>query len=273
MSTDFRSGTEGFKGFTGDDESLCEKRLLDLADLCYQRNYPTFSRFLSEAEQAVAMRLMPQFVGVRFSLNGGYEMAERKVACFYPKGDLYDTHTETPFSVLRISPKHEKYAEALTHRDVLGALMSLQIERACIGDIILPEVPQRDVYVFVLEHVADFVQENLCSIRRTTVVIDVLDGKAAASFSYEPKLQMQRGSVASLRLDCMVALAYRLSRSNVSALISGKKVYVNGRNILQPDWVLQEGDLISVRGFGRFRFDEVCGTSKKKHDIVQISLY
>ncbi len=219
------------------------------------------------------MRLLPQFAGVRFSLDGGYEMAERKVACFYPKGDLYASHTETPFSVLQISPKHEKYAETLTHRDVLGALMSLQIERACIGDILLPQTEGEDIYLFVLEHVAEFICENLTSIRRTTVSLQVLREDAQREFTYEPKLTPLRGSVASLRLDCMVALAYRLSRSNVSGLVAAKKVFVNGKNILHPDYMLQEGDLVSVRGWGRFRFDNQYGISKKKHEMVQLSLY
>ena len=125
-----------------EEQMLC-RHLMDLAETCYRRDIPIFSDFLSLYEQS----LFHQYVAgglppVDFCLDGGYEYAERKILAFEPAGAGY--HIPASFCALEILPLQAKFSEDLTHRDYLGALIHLGLDRSGIGDILPMEMCIRD---------------------------------------------------------------------------------------------------------------------------------
>ena len=96
--------------------------------------------------------------------QGGYHGAERQMIAFYPT-DL-GFYWEYPICCLKIEPKAVKFSEALTHRDYLGTILGLGVERSVIGDILVKE---HGAWVFCHNKIADFIMKNLCRVRHTTV--------------------------------------------------------------------------------------------------------
>lgn len=247
------------------EEQIFRNRVTELAELSFRRDVPAHTEFLTLQEQTIFRSMTGGLPPVRYELTGGFAGAERKVVCFLPSYEevLY----KPPFECLRISPANRKFAEELGHRDVLGALMSLGIERSMIGDIVLKD---GDAYTFVLEKMAGYVAENLVSIRHTTVRAGICE---IPEDSLAPETEEISGTVSSLRLDALVALAGRLSRTKAAAYIEGEKVFVNGETAVSASRLLKEGDILSIRGIGKFRFQEAGGQTKKGRTGVILLKY
>ncbi len=251
---------------------LTKRHLIDLADRCEQRSIPMFSRFLNLAEQSLIAEDSDAFSGVTIRMEGGHTFAERRVACFYPRGAQYFEDTAPPFSMITFRPKNGKFAEKLSHRDVLGTLMGLNIDRSCIGDILFLDDEKGSILVFVIsEDIASLIMDNVDRMKHTSVVCERASQDLA--FSYQPKFKEVKASVASTRIDSLVSAAFSESRSKMSDLFPTKRVFVNARLVVRPDKTIEEGDIVSVRGFGRFRFKEVLGKSKKDRQMVLLEIY
>ena len=131
-----------------------EKRFLDLSRTAYQRDIVTYTDFLNLNEQNILHGLPKNQLFSRYQLFGGYDTAERQMAAFIPdalylrygKSELSPVETGYPFCAVRISPLQRKYAEKLTHRDYLGAVLNLGMERSKTGDIIPWEEKYGDFY-------------------------------------------------------------------------------------------------------------------------------
>ena len=247
------------------EEQLLEKRLIELSNLAFSRDIVTFSDFLNLNELNILHRAPKDQFKARFETYGGYELAERQMVAFLPDALCYEFLY--PFSVLRIRPLNKKFSEDLTHRDYLGAILNLGIERCKIGDIL---VNTCEAVVFVSDHMSDFLAQNLTRIRHTPVVASI---EELQEFQYEPSFEEIRGTVASVRLDTLLALAFSSSRSRLSGLIEGKKVFVNGRMIVSNGYRLKEGDIISVRGMGKFCYDGVLSETRKGRYSVVVRKY
>ena len=158
-------------------------------------------------------------------------------------------------------------AEKLTHRVHLGAVLNLGIERSRTGDILPGE---NGALMFVHDDIAEYVRNELSRIRHTSVKVSQVP---LSDVSYMPKMEEVRGTVASVRLDSLLSLAFSQSRSKLTGLISGAKVYVNGRLITSNGYQPQEGDIISVRGMGKFRYEYAGARTRKNRISVVIAKY
>ena len=130
------------------------KRIRELANLSWQRDIVTFSDFLNLNEQNIVSSLKHQFPQIVMETSGGYENAERQMVAFIPDALCYEW--SYPFVCIHAVPQYPKYAEKLTHRDVLGALMHLGLDRSKIGDIVVLE---NDIYIFCSETISDFIMD------------------------------------------------------------------------------------------------------------------
>lgn len=243
-----------------------EKRLIELANIAYNRNIPVYTDFLNLNEQNVyyniSRNLMPP-VGVK--PIGGYNLAERKIIAFYPPE--MEEYLDYPYTVIAIKPLNSRFAEELTHRDFLGAIMNLGIERSKIGDIIV----KREVcYVFCMKNISEYIMDNLSRIRNTSIITSYDD---IDNIDYEPVFEEIKGTVAALRLDCVLALAYNSSRSKLTGYITEGKVFVNGKLITSNAYNLKDGDIISVRGLGKFKYMEEVTRTKKNKLLITINKY
>lgn len=263
------------------EDELLTKRIQDLARIADLKCCVTFSDFLNLNEQNILHQTLQKFSWIHGETFGGYKGAERQIAAFVP--DALSFLTENlpgseslsadpstlgyPIACVRIVPSNLKFAESLTHRDILGALMHLGIERSKMGDIALN---QEEFYLFCQESLAGLICSELTRIRHTTVRCEIC---SLQDFTYTPKTELIRGSVASVRLDAVMALAFQSSRSSLLSLISDGKVFVNGRLITTNAYTLKENDLISVRGLGKFRYQGLVGQTKKGRCMVEIGRY
>lgn len=236
-----------------------------MARTAYQRGIAVFSDFLNLNELNIFQSLRGEFSYLETETFGGYELAERQIAVFRPEAPVF--YADYPVKCLKITPLNAKFAEDLNHRDYLGAVLNLGIDRACLGDILMEEDA---AYLFCLERMADFIRDNLTRIRHTSVYVEQVE---AENFHYEPKYKEVSGTVASVRLDKLLALAFNASRSSLTGLIEGGKVFVNGKLVTSNGYEPKEGDLISVRGMGRFRFRGTGGQSKKGREYVILWRY
>ncbi len=249
------------------EEQLLKKRLLELAKVCYNRDIAVHSNFLTLQEQELFLRLQREMAPAKALLWGGYENAERRAVFFLPSyGDEEEEKMLSPVW-LCISPKAERFAEELTHRDYLGSLMALGLERDRTGDIL---ISGKRAYIAVFSDVADFICNELTSVRHTSVICECA---ALPEELAEPKIEERTGSVSSERVDAVIALAFRLSRGAALDAIKAGYVFVNGRQIFSASQLLKENDILSVRHKGKLRYDGIDGKSKKGRLIVKLSIY
>lgn len=247
------------------EEQQLEKRLLELSRTAYGRDIITYSDFLNLNELNILHSLPKDKLYTGFVTFGGYDLAERQMAAFIP--DALSLREKYPFSIVRISPLHAKYAEELSHRDYLGAILNLGIDRSKVGDILVDE---SGAVLFIHSALAGFLKEELIRIRHTQVSVQEIEED---DFSYMPRYEEIKGTVASVRLDSLLSLAFSSSRSKLSGLIEGAKVYVNGKLITTNSYQVKENDVISVRGYGKFRYIQELSRTKKNRTYVLIYKY
>ncbi len=248
------------------DDGLSLKRLLDLSKRSYNNNTFEFSDFLTVAEQDEFAVQKKEFTGSRFKLYGGYELAERRMIRFGdPEEFGYDV--DFPITCIEISPVSEKFAASCSHRDFLGALMSLGLERRLFGDII---VKDKKAYLFCQERFSSFVCDNLVSVGRNQVHCEVCVFPEENVKKERERIGIQ---VNSLRADAVAAKVCRLSRGAVLPLFAQKHVILNGQTLENKDKTLKEGDIFSIRGYGKFVVGETTGQSKKGKENVNIYKY
>ena len=241
------------------------KRIRELANLSWQRDIVTFSDFLNLNEQNIVSSLKHQFPQIVMETSGGYENAERQMVAFLPDALYYDYGY--PMQALKICPVNKRFAENLTHRDYLGAIMNLGTSRTKIGDIIQTD---DGAIVFVKEEISDYIMKNLTRIRHTTITVE---RRELSDISYEPHFEELKGTVPSVRLDTVLSVAYPLSRSKLTTYIEAAKVFVNGKLITNNGYHLNEGDLISVRGLGRIAYAGILSETKKGRYMISLRKY
>ena len=247
-----------------------EKRLLDLANQSRMKNIVIFSDFLNLNELHIFHSNLQKFSFVKWKISGGYDFAERQIVAFLPDAFyLYEEETEIsfPIATLEIKPCSLRFAEQLTHRDYLGAILNLGIDRSKIGDILTEE---GRAVIFCKPSVKKIICQELCRVRHTTVLVQEI---------YEDEIQIPikkekiQGSVSSVRLDAVIAQAFPGSRSSMTPLIESGKVFVNGKMILSNGYHLKEKDIISVRGMGRFQYIGEISKSKKGRILISLEKY
>ena len=247
------------------EEIMLRKRFVDLSNMAYQKGIPFFTDFLSMNELNILYTTRAEELAVSYSTFGGYEFAERQMSMFVPDALFYNV--EYPLKVLKVYPKYPKFAQKLEHRDYLGALIHLGVDRSVIGDIILNN---DNAYIVCHEKIAQFFCDELIQIKHTAVetVISQLPEEIT-----KPDLQEIKGTVSSLRADSVVSLALHQSRNSILDLFKSQKIFVNGKLIESNSFILKEDDIISVRGFGRFIFKSVLNKTKKDRLYILLLKY
>lgn len=247
------------------DLSVAVRHLLDLSRRADAQCTYTFSDFLGLSEQNAFLTVAKQSCAP-YSFFGGTEGCERVMLRF---GDPDGWEYEIPFPVvcLHIVPKAAKFADVLTHRDYLGAILNLGIGRETLGDIVVKE---NGAYLFCEEKIASYIAENLSRVKHTDVTVTPADSLPDGELR---KTETKTIPVASERLDLLVAKVYDLSRADASDLVEKGAVFVDGREVTSPGLSLKENAVVSVRGKGRFVFRGVGGSSKKGKDLAVIEKY
>ena len=249
-------------------EQQFEKRLMDLANQVRMKDIILYTNFLNLNELHIFHSNSQKFSFVKWKISGGYEVAERQIVAFIPDAfSFYGEEIPFPISVLRIEPCNPHFSDSLTHRDYLGAVLNLGIDRSQIGDIV---VDGTAAFLFCKTPVKELICQELRQVRRTMVRVEETNGNG---IGVSIKREAIRGSVSSVRLDAVIAQVFPGSRSSLSAVIQSGKVFVNGKMTVSNGYHLKEGDIISVRGMGRFLYRGETGTTKKGRIVIELEKY
>lgn len=258
------------------EELMFYKHLTESAYSAYYNGIRMYTDFLNLNEISIFNASLHEIPDIAYSMWGGTKACERIVICFH--GDLVMKKTEIndieilrpamyPITCINIKPTDYKFSELLNHRDYLGAVLNLGISRSKIGDILIEE---KEAYIFCNDLMADFIINNLVKVSNTNVNAAICD---ISGIDILKKHEVITGSVSSIRLDSILKTAFHVSRSSLLPFISSGKVFVNGREVVSNSLVIKEGDIISVRGLGKFKYIGQTGISKKGKINITIQKY
>ena len=279
-----------------DKTQLLSGRIADLSKQCWNGDYLTHTNFLSASELAEFFQMpghqhgpgTSTFNGVPYVACGGHPDSDRNCIFFLPSYLTPDQVTEDEVSgngfirLVRARPVNAGFADQLTHRDYLGALMHLGIDRSMTGDILInqhvpegsgrrgKEDPKGTAYIFCSENVAELISRELTRVKHTTISCESLPPSAC---SLEPDLKEVSGTVASVRLDAIINMVWHLSRGKAQSLIEGENVTVNGRLVASSSFEPKEGDRVSVRGLGKFIYLGDDGSTRKGRIRAKVDLF
>ena len=239
-----------------DEIELLKKRFIELYSKSDRGGYYTFTDFLGLAEQSALSEVVGKFRKGSVKQYGGADGAERVMVRF-GNPDEIGYEVLYPIKCIKIEPLSQKFADKLTHRDFLGALMNLGIERSTLGDVVIRD---NVGYLFAKEDIAEFITGELLKVKRTDVRASVADAPPEGElYKTEPK----RIQIQSERIDAIIAKTYSLSRDDAQALVKRGLVYLNGKLTDSSAHAPKLGDKISVRGHGRFIYLGFDSTSRK----------
>lgn len=210
----------------------------------YEKNAETVHTFfLDPAEQLDVdqiLRKIPHY------FEGGYDTAERKIAI------IGDEEIDI-ISVICIFSNAE-----LSHRNVLGSVLGLGIQRERIGDII---IDGNSAQVVTLKDIANYLLNNLKSVGREKVTVS----EKTKSELEIPKAEEKEINVTvpSMRLDAVISSGFGMSREESSAIIKAERVNLNYKLVTSNIKQVVAGDLISVRGHGRIEIKQIVGETRK----------
>lgn len=237
--------------------------ILDMISAARKRGF-AYTGFLSGEECAEADLLLRNEKDLSFSLYGGYTDADRRVLCIYT-----DAPPAWPISLMKVTV-HGKNV-SLSHRDVLGSIMALAVERRVIGDIICAG---NNASVFILRNMGAFFSQNLVRIGGYTCDTCICDEWEEPQ--YERDFLDIDCVITSNRIDCYVAQLANISRSGSLGLIKNGAVLLNGRTVVSADTKLRAGDKLTIRGKGKFILEtdpDTCSVTQKGRLRMRIKKY
>lgn len=225
----------------------------DSVELTYT---PKLTDFLDPREQAIIKLLIGEHANVHCGFYGGHSGAERKRALLMP--EYLDSHPDD-FNICLFEVEYPSKFVTLEHPQVLGSLMSLGLKRSKFGDILFEG---KRVQFFACEDVGNYCLAQVQLIGKAAVHLTQL-GIENAIQSIDHWVEDEI-TVSSLRLDTTISGIHHLSRQKSQTIIQQGLVKVNWTLIENPSFDCREGDLISVRGFGRVKVISIDGRTKKE---------
>jgi len=248
------------------DERVFVDRAWEWVERAAERHEMRRTDFLDPRQAHILFTLANRHPDAAVRLDGGTELAERRRALIAPDYRKLDDE-EMGIAVLAIASDDRKIAE-LDHGDYLGALLGLGIKREKIGDL---HVRADGCHALIAEEIGDFLIGHLKQVHRADVTASVLPVSELQEVKQE--LAEMSLSVASMRLDGIASDVFRLSRTKIVDPIRAGRCRVNWKTEEDPSTPLRAGDVVSLKGFGRFRIVEVEGLSKSGRTRVRVGKF
>lgn len=252
-------------------DELLKSRIEDVIRRCAEGYYTTSTKFLDAHEQAIAgacVRSAPSDVCCEFW--GGYPEAERRMLLCFPTALSPSDHSEplppSPLEVLKVNKP--KGSRELGHRDYLGSMLNLGIDRSMTGDIL---VRDDGADIIILPEISNFLLSEFKQVAHTEIKTEI--APLSDLVIPEGRVQVIKDTVPSARLDTVLASAFKLSRTKAADAIRSGLVSVNHLETTKPDKSVEQGDVLVLRGKGKAILAEVGGESKKGRIWVTINKF
>lgn len=246
-------------GITEPEDKLFLSKMCDIAERSFYSGRIMFSRFLNPREIILVKSKISGEFCVNFS--GGFDGAARCIAAF---GESYEK-TVYPLCALRIRTKSRRQ---LSHRDCLGGVLSLGIDRAHIGDIV---VTDECTVMIVTEEIRGYIEQNFIRAGNDTLLID--DFGDPAVLGAQIRYSETGMTVSSLRADCVISAFTGKSRAKAAELIESGVCSVNYDEVKSANAHIENGDILSVRGFGKAEIFTDGTLTKKGRIRINIKKY
>ncbi|EXJ22850.1 hypothetical protein, contains S4-like RNA binding domain protein [Alkalibacterium sp. AK22] len=217
---------------------------------------PYLTPFLDPREQFIVKSIAGQHDEVKINSYGGYEAAERSRLYLSP---AYFEPEQNDFEIKIAEIRYPKKFAELSHGKILGTLMGAGVERSTIGDI----VSDGERWQFFAEaSIMDFLTASVTKIGNVSIQLE--ECPYTAIILPKDTWEERHEIVSSLRLDVVLAGVFNISRQRSKELISAGKVKVNWHETERPDMPLGVHDVVSIRGYGRVRLQNIEGKTKKE---------
>ena len=226
-------------------------RIADAAEFVLRSGTAVFLDFYEPSVQLLTERELGRYPLCSCTFFGGHEFSERKMLAVHGK-DSEPVPADYPLKCIQFE------AQGLEHRDVLGALTALGIEREKIGDI---NFFGGTVQAMVSEPIDEFIVQNLHKAADRN--IECISVPADQIREREPNYKDMDIIVASMRIDNIMHAVFKMPRTEAQAFVKAEKVKINHQPVLKPSVNVKSGDIISVRTKGRALIDALTGTTKK----------
>ncbi|MBR1760983.1 MAG: RNA-binding protein [Schwartzia sp.] len=250
--------------YRGTEGEAVAVRLVDLAEQAARTGKFRCSGFLDPYGIEIAETVAANYGDISVSFDGGYSGAERQRAIFAHR----DFGGSPSFDISVVRAEWNAEFAHLAHRDVLGALMGLGVERDTIGDILVAAGSAR---VLADKKMAAFLLSEWKEIGAAAVRVEADSAESIAP--REERVKEIRATVASLRADSVAAAGFGISRSRAASDIEAEKLKLNWQSVKNAAQTVKEGDVLSMRGRGRVEVAEVRGKTKKGRIGISLRRY
>ena len=237
-----------------------KKRFAALANRCADSGVPSATRFLTPAEAELAVAIGKKS-GVYATVSGGYPNAERMICLYH----IQETPPAFPVSLVRV--QWDARFAVPGHRDLLGSVLALGVDRSCVGDIVIGKT---FAVLCVANAVASFITDSLVLVGRVSVHCTLKGDLPENTVS---EVSHVKGTVASLRADCVLCLGARVSRATACEWVRAGRVFLNHEPCLHTDAHVKTGDVLSVRGYGRIVLANEGSPTRKDRIPIMLELY
>ena len=253
------------------DDKILLAQILDKAEMVEKKNKIEYTDFLDLAQIELVQKFINKIKLQNYMIYGGFEQAERKMYVIYPdkfNSVVVEKNLSNIIQIIRIELPDDLKGK-YTHRDYLGAVIKLGIERKKIGDII---VDQNGADIIVDKDIVKFLLDNLGSLTRfskSTISVQNIEDLRPVEIKKE-ELEI---IVSSMRLDNVISELARCSRNKALDIINTERVFINFECETKKTKQVKTGDMITIRGKGRFFVKEIIGQTRSGRTVIKIEKF
>lgn len=242
-------------------------RIDDYIDHAIYKNLISVTRFLNPYEQSTVINKLKNIKDIKYEIYGGYKYSERNVIAISPDNASASPENYLALVKINFTKFDTKY---INHRMILGSVLALGITRDGIGDIIL-DSENNTAYVIATKKMAEYIYDHLIKVGGANVSALYIEDTSSAKLTLKEPFYVN-GTVSSLRIDSILALALKTSRTKAVELIKDQRVYINWQLVLKPTHIVKEGQIITVRKKGRIMLTNILGSTKKDRMRVELQV-
>ena len=253
------------------DDKILLAQILDKIEMVEKKNKIEYTDFLDLAQIELVQKFIDKIKIENYMSYGGFEQAERKMFVIYPEkfnSTVVEKNLSNIVQIIRIELPDELKGK-YTHRDYLGAVIKLGIERKKVGDII---VDSNSADIIVDKDISKFLVENLSSLTRfskSTITVQNIEDLRPVEIRKE-EIEI---IVSSLRLDNVISELARCSRNKALDIINTERVFVNFECETKKTKQIKPGDMVTIRGRGRFFIKEIIGQTRSGRTIIGVEKF